>query len=277
MKSVKGKIVLITGGAMGMGKDLARKFAKDGARLVLWDLRQADLDKTAEELKGLGAEVHTYVCDVTKREMVYDIASKVKKDVGIVDILDNNAGIVYGGNFLDVPDEKHFKCIDVNVNGILWCTKAFLPDMVKRNDGHLINMASAAGLIGVGGLAVYCATKHAVVGFSDALRVELKRMKISGVKITIVCPSFVQTGMFDGVKPPMFTPWLSTEVMSQKIYSGCLNEKYFVREPLMVKFIPFLKGITTTRVMDFTGTILGMNSAADSWHGRADQDKFLNK
>jgi all-trans-retinol dehydrogenase (NAD+) len=275
MKSVKGKVVLITGGALGMGRELAKMFAKDGARIVLWDLRQSDLDKTAEEIKQLGAEVHTYVCDVTNRQLVYDTAARVKKEVGIVDILDNNAGIVFAGKFLDVPDEKLFKTIDVNVNGIMWCTKAFLPDMIKRNQGHIIMMASAAGLIGVGGLAVYCATKHAVVGFSDALRVELKNQNISGVKITIVCPSFVQTGMFEGVKPPLFTPWLTTEQMTAKIYNGCLKEKYYVREPLMVKFIPLLKGIATTRAVDRTGILLGMNNAANTWHGRTDQEKYI--
>lgn len=175
MKSVKGKIVLITGGALGMGKELAKMFAKDGARIVLWDLRQADLDATAAELKGMGADVHTYICNVTNRQMVYDTAAKVKKEVGIVDILDNNAGVVFGGRFFNVPDEKLFKTMDVNVNGVMWCTKAFVPDMIKRNDGHIIMMASAAGLIGVPGLAVYCASKHAVVGLSDAIRGEINR------------------------------------------------------------------------------------------------------
>jgi len=275
MKSVKGKIVLITGGALGMGRELARMFAKDGARIVLWDLRQSDLDKTAEEIKQLGAEVHTYVCDVTNRQLVYDTAAKVKKEVGIVDILDNNAGVVFAGMFFEVPDDKLQKTMEVNVNGPMWCTKAFVPDMIKRNDGHIIMMASAAGLIGVPGLAVYCASKHAVVGLSDALRGELWRMGAKNVKLTIVCPSFVKTGMFEGVKPPTATPWLSTEQMSRKIYLGCLKEKPYVREPFMVKTIPFLKGISTVRTLDMVGHILGMDSAADTWKGRTDQDKFL--
>jgi len=275
MKSVKGKLVLITGGAMGMGREVAKLFARDGARLVLWDLRKDDLDKTAAEIKALGAEVRTYLCDVTRREMVYETAEKVRKEAGEIDILDNNAGIVYAGPFLQVPDDKLLKTIEVNINGILWCTKAFLPGMLKRNDGHIIMMASAAGLIGVGGVAVYCATKHAVVGFTDALRSELKRQAIYGVKFTIVCPSFVQTGMFEGVKAPMFTPWLTTEVMARKIYHGCLKEKPYVREPFLVKTIPLLKAISRTALLDKVGILLGMDNAVDAWRGRTDQDKFL--
>ncbi|UCD84864.1 MAG: SDR family NAD(P)-dependent oxidoreductase, partial [Deltaproteobacteria bacterium] len=103
MSEVKGKIVLITGGALGMGREVARLFARDGARIVLWDLRQEDLNKTAEELKALGAEIHTYICDVTNRQTVYETADKVRKEVGVVDILDNNAGVVFGGEFLEVP------------------------------------------------------------------------------------------------------------------------------------------------------------------------------
>jgi hypothetical protein len=93
--------------------------------------------------------------------------------------------------------------------------------------------------------------------------------------MTVVCPSFVKTGMFEGVKPPFATPWLTTEQMTKKIYLGCLKEKTYVREPLMVKFIPFLKGISPVRTMDKVGASLGMDKAADTWKGRKDQDKFV--
>lgn len=275
MSEVKGKIVLITGGALGMGREVARLFARDGARIVLWDLRQEELDKTAGELKTLGAEVHTYICDVTNRQMVYETADKVKKEVGVVDILDNNAGVVFGGEFLEVPDDKLFKTIDVNVNGIMWCTKAFLPDMVERNEGHLVNMASAAGLLGVPGAAAYCASKHAVIGFSDTLRLELKKKEIRGIRFTVVCPSFVSTGMFEGTKAPLLTPFLSTERMARKIYQAVRKNKLWVREPFMVKTVPLLKGITYTPIMDWIGGLLGMHQSMETWKGRTDQEKHI--
>jgi len=276
MKEIKGKVVLITGGALGMGKEVARLFAKDGARIVLWDLRQEDLDKTAEELRGLGAEVHTYICDVTKREMVYETAEKVKKEAGVVDILDNNAGVVFGGPLWDVDDDKILKTLEVNLNAVIWCTKAFLPEMMERNQGHIIMMASAAGILGVPGLATYCATKHAVVGLSDSLRMELKKVGKDGIKLTVVCPSFVQTGMFEGVKPPRLNPWLTTEQMAIKIYKAVLKEKPYVREPFIVKTVPFLKGISTTSLLDWvSANIFAMDRSMDTWIGRQDQEKYL--
>jgi len=272
----RGKVVLITGGALGMGEEIAKIFARNGAIVVLWDLRKEDLDKTAKEVKAWGGDVFTYVCDVTNRQMVYETAEKVKKEVGPVDVLNNNAGVVYAGPFLEVDDERHLKCVDVNINGILWCTRAFLPDMIKRNQGHIIMMASAAGIVGVGGLAVYCATKHAVVGFSDALRVELKQKEVYGnIGITVVCPSFVQTGMFSGVNPPLLTRWLTTEKMAKKIYKAYQKKRLYIREPLMVKTLPLLKGISLTRMVDRVGIWLGMDESASAWQGRPDQDKHI--
>jgi all-trans-retinol dehydrogenase (NAD+) len=151
---------------------------------------------------------------------------------------------------------------------MMWCTKAFLPDMIRRNSGHLVQIASAAGLIGVPGVAAYCASKHGVIGLSDTIRQELKKNGIKGIKVTIVCPSFVATGMFEGVMPPLLAPWLTTERMADKIYAGLRKDKYYVREPFMVKFLPFMKGITQTPVLDWAGGILGMHASMDTWKGR---------
>ncbi len=270
MSEVNGKVALVTGGAMGMGRAVAERLARDGAKVVLWDLNEDTLKSTKDEMKKTGADVHTYVLDVTDRAKVYETAAKVKQDVGVVDIVVNNAGVVSGGLFWEVPDEKLFKTIDVNLNAIMWCTKAFLPDMIKKSSGHLVQIASAAGLLGVPGLTAYCASKHAVIGFSDTLRLELKKMKIKGIRITIVCPSFVQTGMFDGVKPPFLNPWLTTDQMADKIYAGLRKDKYYVREPFAVKLVPFLKGMTYTPILDWAGGVLGMHASMDTWTGRKD-------
>jgi all-trans-retinol dehydrogenase (NAD+) len=268
MSEVKGKVALVTGGAMGMGRAVAERLARDGARVVLWDLDEAALKSAGDEMKKTGAEVYTYVLDITDRARVYDTGARVKQDVGEVDILVNNAGVVSGGLFWEVPDEELFKTIDVNVNAIMWCTKAFLPDMIKKGSGHLVQMASAAGMLGVPGLTAYCASKHAVIGLSDTLRLELKKMRIKGIRITIVCPSFVQTGMFEGVQPPFLSPWLTTDQMADKIYAGLGKDKYYVREPFLVKLVPFLKGITQTSVLDWFGGIMGMHTSMDAWKGR---------
>jgi len=270
-KDVRGKVFLVTGGAMGMGRLTAELFARDGARVVLWDLNEKELEKTTREMKDRGWEVYSYVVDVTDRAKVYETAEKVKREVGIVDIVMNNAGIIKGGAFVDVPDEDHFRTMDVNFNAYMWVTKAFLPDMMRRNEGHFINVASAAGLTYVPLMANYCASKAAVVNFTDSLRLEMKRKGYKGIKFTCICPSYVKTGMFEGVKAPIVTPWLEPEDMANRIYEGFHKDKRFVRAPFMVKLVPFLRAITPGPVYDVASTILGISRSMETWTGRRSQ------
>lgn len=266
-KDVKGKVFLVTGGAMGMGRAVAERFARDGARVVLWDLNESELDKTVRQMRERDWEVHSYVVDVTDRAQVYLTAEKVKKDVGTVDVVMNNAGIVRGGPFLEVPDEDHFATMDVNFNAYMWVTKAFLPEMMGRNEGHFINIASAAGLTCVPLLANYCASKAAVVNFTDSMAMEMRRLKARGVRFTVICPSYVQTGMFEGVKAPLVTPWMTTEDMADKIYDGYHRDKRMVAEPMMVKIVPFLRGVSPRIVYYIVSTWLGISRSMEEWRG----------
>jgi len=202
-KSIRGKTVLITGGGSGIGKLMAINFAKEGcSKIVLWDLNAKGLEAVAQEVKTIGGEVFTYLCDVSNREAVYQVADQVKKEVGKVDILVNNAGIVAGDYFHKNRDESMEKVIKVNVFGVMWCTKAFIPEMIKDNSGHIVTISSASSATGVPKLADYAASKWAVFGFAESIRMELKRQKLNGVGTTIVCPYYINTGMFDGVKSP---------------------------------------------------------------------------
>ena len=268
MKDVKGKVVLITGGAMGMGKGLAELFGKDGARLVLWDLNGPELEKTAGQLKQSGVEVHTYLCDITNRAQVHEKADQVHKEVGPVDVLVNNAGVVFGGEFLKVPEEKHERTLQVNLLAYFWVTRAFLPDMVAKKAGHVVNLASAAGLMGLADLTAYCASKFGVVGFSESLRLEMRRAGLKDIKFTIVCPSYVATGMFEGVRAPLFSAFLKPEVMVRKIYDAVKKDKVWVLEPASVKVMPFLKAITHQSILDWVSDSIGVNRSMTHWTGR---------
>lgn len=268
MKDVKGKVVLITGGAMGMGKGLAGLFGRDGARLVLWDLNGPELEKTASQLKQTGVEVHTYLCDITNRDQVHAKADQVRKEVGPVDVLVNNAGVVFGGELLKVPEEKIERTLQVNLLAYFWVTRAFLPDMVAKKAGHVVNLASAAGLMGVADLSAYCASKFGVIGFSESVRLELRRAGLKDIKLTIVCPSYVSTGMFEGVQPPLFSPFLQPEVMVRKIYEAVKKDKVWVLEPASVKAMPFLKAITHQSILDWVSDTLGVNQSMQNWTGR---------
>lgn len=268
MKAIKGKVVLITGAAMGMGQGLAKLFAGDGARLALWDLNAKELEKTTAELKQGGAEVHPYLCDITNRIQVRERADQVRKEVGPVDILVNNAGVVYGGELLQVPEETIERTLQVNLVAYFWVTRAFLPDMVQKRSGHIVNLASAAGLMGVADLTAYSASKFGVVGFSESLRLELRRAGLKDIKLTIVCPSYVSTGMFEGVKPPLFSAFIPPEVMARKIYRAVKRDQVWVMEPAAVKIMPFLKAITAQPILDLVSDSLGVNRSMRNWTGR---------
>ncbi len=264
MKNLTGKIVLITGGAQGIGRELAFRFVRDKARLVIIDIVQEALNRTTDELRKAGAEVHPYIQDVTDREGVYKLAERVRKEVGTVDVLVNNAGVVWGGDFLTMGDQYLQKTMDINVNAYMWFMKAFMPDMAKRNEGHVVNIASAAGLLGVAGLAVYCASKHAVVGLTESVRVEMKKRHLTGIKFTTVCPSFINTELFAGVRAPWFVPLLTPGRIADRIYAGVKKDKIIVREPFFVKVTPFFKAISPINLFDWYSTQLGIHRAVDN-------------
>jgi len=266
-KDVRGKVFLVTGGAMGMGRLVAEHFARDGARVVIWDINAGELDKTARQMGEREWEVHPYVVDVTDRALVYEAAERVRKDVGSVDVLFNNAGIVKGGPFMEVEDEAHFATMDVNFNAYMWVTKAFLGDMMARGEGHIINIASAAGLTHVPLATSYAASKAAVVNFTDSLRHEMRMLGCKGINFTLVCPSYVKTGMFEGVKAPLATPWLEPQEMADKIYDAYHRDKKMVTAPLMVKFVPALRGVAPKRLYEVASTVLGVSRSMEEWRG----------
>ncbi|MFW6113508.1 MAG: SDR family NAD(P)-dependent oxidoreductase, partial [Actinomycetota bacterium] len=149
----------------------------------------------------------------------------------------------------------------------MWMIKAFMGDMIASNDGHIINIASAAGLTCVPLMANYCASKAAVVNFTDSLRMEMKRLGHKGVRFTIICPSYVQTGMFEGVKPPLVTPWMTTDEMCDKIYEGYHKNKKMVAEPFMVKLVPALRGLSPRFAYDVFSVFLGVSRSMEEWRG----------
>ncbi|KFQ69990.1 Short-chain dehydrogenase/reductase family 16C member 6, partial [Phaethon lepturus] len=195
-KNVSGEIVLITGAGNGVGRLLSLKFASLGATVVLWDINQEGLKETSRLARENGAvRVHSYICDCSKRQDVYRVADQVKKEVGDVSILVNNAGIVTGKRFIDSPDSLVEKTMEVNIMAHFWTCKAFLPAMIASNHGHLVSIASSAGLTGVNRLSDYCASKFAAVGFAESIDFEMRDLGRAGVKTTIVCPYVINTGM----------------------------------------------------------------------------------
>ncbi|POI31832.1 hypothetical protein CIB84_004417 [Bambusicola thoracicus] len=193
-KAVRGELVLVTGAARGLGRATAREFARRQSRLVLWDVEERGLKETAEECEGLGATVHTFVVDCSKREEIYSTAEKVKKDIGDVSILVNNAGVIAAADLLSTQDHQVEKTFEVNILAHIWTTKAFLPTMMNNNHGHIVTVASAAGHFVTPFMVAYCSSKFAAVGFHKALTDELSSLGKDGIKTTCLCPVFINTG-----------------------------------------------------------------------------------
>lgn len=146
-KDVSGQVVLITGGASGIGRIMAEKFAERGARIVIWDVNESGLKETKDHLNQRhGKQVcSSFVCDISDRETVYRTAEEVRAQIGCIDILVNNAGIVNGKRLLQLDDSKIVKLLEINTLSHFWTVKAFLPDMISRRRGHIVSIASIAG------------------------------------------------------------------------------------------------------------------------------------
>ena len=266
-KDVSKDIVLITGGGNGIGQIVATKFAKLGSTVVIWDLNEAGMKKTAEDIKKIGGRCHTFVCDVSSREQVYEVAQRVKEEVGVVSILMNNAGIVNGKRLLKLDDEKILKTFGVNTLSHFWTAKAFLPDMMSKNKGHIITVSSIAGLSGGCNLSDYSASKFANIGFEESLRYELKTDGYDGIVSTMVCPWFINTGLFAGVKSEVI-PFLEPEYVANKIIDGVLINQEVILIPRMLYFLYFLKSFLPVKSMFEMLILLKGNHAMDTFVGR---------
>lgn len=274
-KSIAGETILITGAGGGIGRLMALEFTSMDVTLVLWDISMDGLKETARLVKEKGkSRVYTYSCDCSRKTDVYTVADQVKREVGDVTILINNAGIVTGTKFLDAPDSLIEKSVEVNTMAHFWTYKAFLPAMIASNHGHLVSIASSAGLIGVNGLADYCASKFGAVGFAESVALEMYASGTTGVKTTIVCPFFINTGMFDGcnTKFPRLLPILQPEYAVRKIVSAILTDQVYLYMPRSLYLILALKNILPSKLGVLLGDYLGALKCMDSFQGHGKKD-----
>jgi short-subunit dehydrogenase len=189
MADLLGKWCVVTGAASGIGRATATALQAEGARLVLCDIREEELQKVAQHLRTSG-EVLSYGVDVALLPQVARFSNFIREQIGVVDVLVNNAGILKTGGYEETPFETWHQVMDVNFWGALHATKLLVPPMVERGSGTVINVASASGIVGFSKLTAYSASKFALVGFSEALRAELAT---TGVKVSTICPGLVRT------------------------------------------------------------------------------------
>ncbi|MCE9596765.1 MAG: SDR family NAD(P)-dependent oxidoreductase [Spirochaetia bacterium] len=263
MHNITGKRVLITGGAGGLGKALAQKLSAMGARVAIADADPAALKATSRELGIKG-----YSMDVTNPDSILKVRRTLLTEFGGLDILINNAGVVFGGSFADSALEHHTKTYQVNALGPVNVTHAFFESICAGPEGHIVFVASASGYIGLPFGSSYASSKWAVIGFAESIRLELKEQKRNNVHITTVCPSYIDTGMFTGASAPFLTPILHTEDVAEKIVQAILRKRTYVNLPWIVNWIQTLRGVLPLFVFDFLMRSLKVSQSMMHWKGR---------
>ncbi|GAB3394264.1 SDR family oxidoreductase [Humibacter soli] len=275
-RTVRGARILITGAASGMGRLYAERAVLEGAKsVILWDVDKTSLATLAEALRTVadpGTAVYEYTVDLSELGAIAQTAHRVRKEAGDPDILINNAGIVRGSLFWhhDNGDDTR-KIMQVNALAPMYVTREFLPAMLR--DGYrakrIVNVASAAGLLSNPRMSVYTASKWAVIGWSDSLRLELQREDHTNVKVTTVAPSYVDTGMFAGARGPLLTPVMRPEYVVDRVWDAMLAGRPLLMLPKSVALAKALKGILPVRAWDVVaGPVFGVYSSMDDFTGR---------
>lgn len=195
MELARGQVAVVTGGASGIGRACALAFAARGLDVVIADLHEERMRSTAAELQDLGVRAQAIRCDVGRDADVELLAREAISAMGRVDLLMSNAGIVVGGPPEQVPMSDWELIVQVNLLGVVRCARAFLPHLIGRGSGHIVNTASFAGLVAHNPLTIpYDMTKHGVVGFSAGLALYARPQ---GVGVSVLCPGYVSTNLFE--------------------------------------------------------------------------------
>lgn len=269
-KKVAGQTVLITGGAGGIGRLMAHRFAGLGCHVVLWDLSQEGVDRVAEECEARGSpSAKGWVVDITNYEQVLKNARIVEKEFGKVEILINNAGVVSGKTVTDLHPHKIEQVFAVNVFGVFWALQAFLPKMYEENAGHIVTISSASAVQGVARLVDYSSSKFAAYGAMDALRGEIRRLGKTGVKTTVVCPYYIDTGMFEGAsKASLLLPILKPDYVADSVVEAVLTDTAELYLPAIVR-IGFLARLLPCGLRDqIDRMFFGLGSTMDDFKGK---------
>lgn len=260
--------VLITGGASGIGKIMGRMALERGAmRFIIWDINLTGIEQTRKELSSYG-KVKGYVVNVADNDIVTAAYRKTVEDCGPIDILINCAGIVTSNKTFDQQTpEEIVRTMNINAIAPMFVARAILPDMLKRNSGHICNITSAGGMLSNPKMSVYAASKWAATGWSDSVRIELEEMK-SNVHVTTVAPYYINTGMFDGVKSRII-PILKPEYVCKRVIRAIEKNTRFRGIPFGFHFIRFYQAILPTTIFDFIfGKVVGIYHAMDEFTGR---------
>ena len=238
----KNKVVLITGASSGIGKQTAIEFAKLGSNIILVARRKNKLEQVENELKQFKVNTLVCTCDVSKKDQVEKLSQIILQKFNSIDILVNNAGFAIYGSVSDLSIDEIESQMETNYFGMIYCVKNFLPLMLEKKSGHIVNVASVAASFGLPGIASYCASKFAMLGFSEGLKHELAGTRVG---ITVVSPIMVKTNFFDHPsfeKMPKYSPTsLDSKTVAKAIVKAANSSRLEIITPSIVRGAVWLK------------------------------------
>jgi NAD(P)-dependent dehydrogenase (short-subunit alcohol dehydrogenase family) len=270
-KSLNGRVVAITGGAQGIGKATATALVRRGCRVAIGDLDVELAEKTAAEL---GGGTVALPLDVTDRISFAAFLDAAERELGPLDVLVNNAGIMPVTPFGEESDDSIKRQLDINVYGVIAGTQMAVERMRARGSGHVVNVASSAGKAGVPGIATYSGTKHAVVGFSEAVRGELRD---TGIEVSCVMPVTVNTALTEGVSDTLGVKKVEPEDVAGEIAKALEAPRFDVFVPGYLRYTIAIGGLLPRRWREAIARLMGIdrimmevpNSARRSYEERA--------
>lgn len=249
--------LLVTGAAMGMGRLFALQAAQCGVpHIVLWDINAKALDRVSKEVYAMGATPHAFIVDMADRAAIERTAAAVHalNLPGGIDIIINNAGIVRGNYFWEHDNEADTTPVmAINALAPMYVTQAFLYKMIA-NPGRarrILNIASAVATMAHPKMSVYAASKWAMFGWSDSLRLELQHAGLTHINVTTFCPGYIDTGMFAGVRAPLLTPVLTPEAAVNAAWRAMVAGKPVLYTPWSVLLARALRGLLPTAIWDW--------------------------
>jgi all-trans-retinol dehydrogenase (NAD+) len=275
-RTARGAHFLITGAAGGMGRMYAQRAVDEGAAsVVLWDRDAPALARAADQLGAVArgrTQVRSYAVDVSELGAIAKVAHKVRRDVGDPDVLVNNAGIVRGNRYFwenHAGDDVRPTML-VNALAPMYVAREFLPAMIASGrPSRIVNVGSAAGTLANPRMAVYAASKAALNGWSDSLRIELQHAGHGHVRVTTVTPSYISTGMFHGARGPVLAPILEPEYVVDRVWRAMLDGRPLVELPASVRLSRVLRAVLPTRAFDrIVGQGFGVYRSMDEFRGR---------
>lgn len=251
---IAGLNVAVTGAARGIGEAIAAKLLDAGARVVIGDRDSAALDSALARLQG-GGPVTAHPLDVTNRSSFESFLAKAAADCeNRIDVLINNAGVMPIGSFVGQSEQSIRSAIEVNFGGVVNGCQLALPDMLHRRSGHIVNIASMAGLVAVPGQAVYAGSKFAVVGFSTALADEVAP---EGVHVSVVMPTFTKTELIAGTTPSAAQGMVTPEAVAGAVLKVLKTRQTHRSAPAHLRFLGPVVALSGTRARRWINKAMG--------------------